>query len=107
VERVLQLERSETKHLLRVGQSELPEEIGYENMKFLSKVKEPTERQAALEQLRSGDTPDMLKERFATPRTEEREDPEERLRREKERIIKNIDKLNRRLEEIERELGEE
>jgi hypothetical protein len=107
VERVLQLERSETKHLLRVGRSELPEEIGYENMKFLSKVKEPEQRQEALEQLRSGDTPDMLKERFAARRSKEPEDPTEKLRREKERILNNIDRLNRRLEEIEQELGEE
>ena len=107
VERVLQLERSETKHLLRVGQSDLPEEIGYENMKFISKVKEPEERREALEQLRSGDTPDMLKERFASKQASEPEDPEEKLRKEKERILKNITKLNQRLEEIERELGEE
>jgi hypothetical protein len=107
VERVLQLERSETKHLLRVGQSDLPEEIGYENMKFISRVKEPEQRQEALEQLRSGDTPDMLKERFAANKKEEPEDPQERLRREKERILKNISRLNERLAEIDRELGED
>lgn len=106
VERVLQLDRSETKHILRVGESELPEEIGYENMKFISKVKEPEERQAALSRLQSGETPDMLKESFASSKKSEPEDPEEQLRKERERILNNIEKLNRRLEEIEQELGE-
>jgi glutathione S-transferase len=70
-------------------------------------VKEPEQRQEALEQLRSGDTPDMLKERFAANKKEEPEDPQERLRREKERILKNISRLNERLAEIDRELGGE
>ncbi len=105
VERVLQLERSETKHILRVGESELPGEIGYENMKFISKVKDPEEREAALARLQAGDTPDMLKESFAAARKNEPEDPEKRLRRERERILKNIEKMNRRLAEIEEELG--
>ncbi len=107
VERVLQLERSETKHLLRVGGSDLPEEIGYENMKFLSRVKEPEEREEALQRLREGDTPDMLKEQFAAKKASEPEDPKQQLQEEKERILRNLEKLNKRLEEIEQELERE
>ncbi len=108
VERVLQLERTEIKHLLRVGESELPPEIGYDNMKFISRVREPEERQAALQSLLSGDTPDMLKERFSPGRTPapRSEDPQEALVREKERILKNMEKMKKRLQEIEAELGE-
>ncbi|MFP4268836.1 MAG: hypothetical protein ACLFQW_12635 [Spirochaetaceae bacterium] len=106
VERVLQIERSETTHLLRVGESDLPEEIGYENMKFLSRVKEPQEREEALQQLQGGATPDMLKERFNRSKSDESQDPQERLLKEKERILKNMEKLTHRLEEIDRELEE-
>lgn len=106
IDRVLNLDRREMKHLIRVSQSGLPEEIGYDNMKTLAQVKDPDTQREALQALRSGYTQDMLKERILKkPDSNGAEDPAEKLAKERQRILKTMDKLQHRLEEIDREIG--
>src|SRR6056297_1428824 len=104
VDRVLQLDRREMKRMVQVSSSGLPAEIGYDNMKAVAQLKTAEEQQEALNALKSGYSQDMLKEEFSSRRNNrETEDPLDKLAKEKQRIINTIEKLNKRLEEIESE----
>ncbi|MFW6208289.1 MAG: hypothetical protein ACOC7X_06240, partial [Spirochaetota bacterium] len=106
VDRVLQLDRREMKRMVQVSGSGLPADIGYDNMKALAQLKTAEEQQEALRALQSGYSQDMLKEEFTAARKNRaEEDPVDQLAKEKQRIVKTIEKLTRRLEEIDQELS--
>jgi hypothetical protein len=106
VDRVLQLDRREMKRMVQVSSSALPADIGYDNMKAIAQLKSAETQQEALRALKSGYSQDMLKEEFTAARkSSAAEDPVEMLSKEKQRIMNTIEKLNRRLEEIEQELA--
>ncbi len=106
VDRVLQLDRREMKRMVQVSSSGLPAEIGYDNMKAVAQLKSADEQQEALRALRSGYSQDMLKEEFTAARkNSSAEDPVQQLSKERQRIMNTIEKLNRRLEEIDQELA--
>ena len=106
VDRVLQLDRREMKRMVQVSGSGLPAEIGYDNMKAVAQLKSAEEQQEALQALKSGYSQDMLKEEFSAARKNgAKENPREVLSKEKQRIMNTIEKLNRRLQEIDQELA--
>jgi len=106
VDRVLQLDRREMKRMVQVSGAGLPAEIGYDGMKAVAQLKTPEEQQEALHALKTGYSQDMLREEFSSKSSSPAaKDPEEVLSKEKQRIMNTIAKLNRRLEEIDQELG--
>lgn len=106
ISRVLSVDRLEAQHIMRVSRSDLPVEIGYTNMKTLARIRDDEMRQEALEKLQSGYTQDMLREQVLVKKKDSGpEDPIETLTREKQRILKTIDTLNGRLEEIEKKMA--
>ncbi|MGC9312347.1 MAG: hypothetical protein ACP5IA_06605 [Sediminispirochaetaceae bacterium] len=107
ISRVLSVDRLEAQHIMRVSRSDLPAGIGYTNMKTLARIRDDEMRQEALEKLQSGYTQDMLREQVLVKKKDSRpEDPMETLTREKQRILKTIDTLKGRLEEIEKKMAD-
>jgi len=106
VTRVLNLDRTEIRHIMRVSQAQLPEEIGYSNMKTIAGISDPNIREEALQALQSGYTQDMIKEQMlGKKRYGGDEDPVEVLKKEKQRILKTIDNLSSRLREIDERIA--
>ncbi len=104
--RVLNLDRLEVRHVMQVSQSDLPSEIGYANMKTLAGVRDGNLRQEALEKLQAGYTQDMLREEVLSKKKNAGlKDPAETLKKERQRILKTIDSLKTRLEEIEKKMA--
>ena len=106
ITRVLNVDRLEIQHIMRVSRTDLPEEIGYTNMKTLAGIRDPGIRQEALQALQSGYTQDMLREQILVKKKSNgNEDSRETLSRERQRILKNLQTLKSRLEEIEGKLA--
>lgn len=104
--RVLNLDRLEVRHIMQVAQTDLPSEIGYDGMKTLAGIRDQELRQEALKKLQTGYTQDMLREEIlAKKKNAGSEDPAEILKKEKQRILKTIESLKSRLEEIEEKMA--
>ncbi len=107
LERILQLDKSTAKVIMRIPQLETPPELGYENMKLIASQKKPEERLALETRLQAGESRDCARK----PEEEEIIETvshKERLIREKQRIestIHNLETklsaLNSRIDEIE------
>jgi len=106
VGRVLKLDRLEVRQVMQVSQSDLPAEIGYAGMKTLAGIRDEGLRRDALEKLQAGYTQDMLQEEILTKKKNAGpEDPAEALKKERQRILKTINSLKIRLEEIEEKMA--
>ncbi len=102
VDRALQLHRIEAKNILTITAMNLNPDIGYENMKTVSRIREPARREEAVQSFLDGHSPDMVKSRFlGKPRQEQQEEPIILLEREKRRIQRSIATLRSRLDEVE------
>jgi len=104
LDRILQIPRSTAKSVVRVGM--LPDEdaeMGFDNMKIVSSIKKPDERNAAQNEIKSGKSPDsviaMMKKKAKT------EDPRTKLEKERDRLTKTINELTTRLEYVEESLA--
>ena len=107
IDRELNLQRGTVKTIMRVSEMDLPSEVGYENMKMLSSIKDPEVREEAKEAFLGGDSPDSVKGlvELATQKEEDKiveADPVLKLEKEKEKIEKSIKNLNVKLERIEK-----
>ena len=103
VDRELGLGRTNAKQIMGIYTEDLNPEIGYENMKTLSRIPQGKERLKAEEAFLSGSSPDSVKNRFINP-SPVLEDPVLRLQKEKLRIERSIANFNKRLVEIENSL---
>lgn len=103
VDRELGLGRTAAKQIMSVYREDINPEIGYENMKTLSRIKPGEDRIKAEEAFLNGSSPDSVKNSF-TANSSEMEDPVLRLQKEKQRIERSIVNYNRRLAEIENSL---
>jgi hypothetical protein len=104
VDRELGLHRTIAKTLIRSYREDVPSDLGYENMKSLLRIKDPALRSEAAQELRDGKSPDMVYQSFSG-RSEPHEKNElEELEKEKRRIERSLQRLSRRLEEIEEHL---
>jgi hypothetical protein len=65
LDRVLSLPRSNAAHVMRVAGLDVDPSIGFENMKTVARIRDPGERKEAEKALREGQSPDMVKLRFA------------------------------------------
>lgn len=104
VDRELGLGRTAAKQLIGVYKEDINPEVGYENMKTLSRIKSGEDRIRAEEAFLNGSSPDSVKSQFISSAPGS-EDPVLRLQKEKQRIERSIASFNKRLGEIEKSLS--
>jgi len=104
IDRVLRIPRQAANLAVRMHQYNLNPETGADNMRFLAGISNEEKRQTAENSLLEGKSPDTVK--IALRKKEDDEDPRLRLEKEKQRLEKTIASLTKRLEEVERELGD-
>ena len=104
-ERVLGMTRGSARTLMKVYALDVDEKLGYENMKVVAGIRNPSERKEAAVSFREGKTPPQVRQEIK----ESRPEPEitvGRLQAEKRRLEKNISNLSEKLENVERQLME-
>ncbi len=101
VERVLQLHTRNAASLIRMHTYDVPEQVGYENMKLLAGVADPEKRQQATEAFTSGRSRDEVTTLLRSPADND-QDPLTRLERERQRIQRTISSLQQKLEDLDR-----
>jgi hypothetical protein len=105
VDRVLCIPRTASKLALQINRLDIKSEVGVDNMKFLAGIKNEDERQAAESSLLSGKSPDSVRvalKKQPVPQAGKRES----LEKEKSRLERTIQSLEKRLAEVEQELGD-
>jgi len=104
-ERVLGVGKSDAANIMKIYSMDVGPDIGYENMKTLSRIKDPQARAFAEEGLLEGKSPAMVKTELGSrQRAGEERDPEKELLKEKKRIERTIRSLEDRLDVINRKL---
>ena len=104
VDRVLRIPRTAANMAVKMFQYDLKPETGADNMRFLAGIKNEDDRKAAESALIKGKSPDTVK---TTLRSQTQEDnPVIRLEKEKLRLERTIETLNKRLADVKRELKE-
>lgn len=99
VERVLQIQNSTAKSLIKVYSMNINPEIGFDNMKIVSRISDTDKRKEVENAFISGQTPETIKSQYLEkPKPE---DVIERLFHEKDEIQKKISSLNKKLKMIE------
>jgi len=105
VDRVLRIPRQAASLAVRMHQYNLSPETGADNMRFLAGIPNEEKRLAAENALLTGKSPDTV--RIAAREKPEGGDPRYLLEKEKTRLERTIASLTKRLEEVERELGDQ
>ena len=104
VDRMLRIPRTAANMAMKMFEYDIAPEVGADNMRFLAGIRNGDDRKAAETALIKGKSPDTVKIQVRNKSKEE--DPHERLEKEKVRLERTITTLNKRLEEVKRELGE-
>lgn len=107
VDRVLRIPRLAARTAMKINQYDVNPSMGADNMKIVAGIRNPEKREAAEGALLSGKSPDEVKTAMAAGRSDAEADPRIRLEKEKTRLERTIDSLSKRLEEVNRELGED
>ena len=102
VDRMLRIPRAAANMAIKMFNYDIAPEVGADNMRFLAGIRDAGERKAAETALIKGKSPDTVKVQVRKKNKEE--DPVERLEKEKTRLERTISTLNKRLEEVKREL---
>jgi len=103
VDRMLRIPRAAANTAIKMFEYDIAPEVGADNMRFLAGIRDSDERKAAQTALIKGKSPDTVK--IQVRRKEKEEDPKLMLEKEKARLEKTIAALNKRLEEVKKELG--
>jgi hypothetical protein len=112
IERNLQLNKAYARSAMTVKAQDLPAEIGEENMKIVSRLKDPGQRQALVQSFQQGESQDQVREKLSEgsglPREVKGFQGDEKivgkLEEEIKRIDKTIDNLTKRKREMEHKL---
>jgi hypothetical protein len=102
VDRMLRIPRTAANMAIKMFEYDIAPEVGADNMRFLAGIRDGGERKAAETALIKGKSPDTVK--IQVRNKDREEDPVERLEKEKTRLERTIASLNKRLEEVKREL---
>ena len=104
VDRILQLPRPVSQKITKI--SMLPEsdaDLGFENMKIIASCKNNTDKQKAIDAIKTGKSPDSVIQMMKKKAKEQ--DPKSRLEKEKARLENTINQLKTRLEYVEESLA--
>jgi hypothetical protein len=104
IDRILCIPRQAAKLAVKMHQYSLSPETGADNMRFLAGISNEEKRQAAENALLTGKSPDTVKTAFRKKSGAEEKDTQLSLEKEKIRLERTIASLQKRLEEVEREL---
>ncbi len=108
VDRELNIHRNTARMLMKIFELDISPELGYENMKLVSQIKDETLRDEAETAFVNGESPDTVKGIITREKEkEEKKDPIERLIKEKSKIEKTISNLQSKLQNIEKMLSEQ
>jgi hypothetical protein len=102
IDRVLCIPRTASKLALQINRLDIKSEVGVDNMRFLAGIKNADERAVAEQSLLSGKSPDSVRAALkpAAPAVAKRE----ALEKEKSRLERTIQTLEKRLSEVEEAL---
>jgi hypothetical protein len=107
VDRALQMNRVTARLFMKAFQLNLPASLGPDGLRLVASIRGNDERTIVSASLENGKSQDQAKAaRKAEPLEPPEEMQEKRLKQEKVRLEKTISSLERRLEEVERELGD-
>jgi hypothetical protein len=105
---MLCIPRAAANTAMRMFEYDIAPEVGADNMRFLAGIRDSDERKAAETALIKGKSPDTVKVQVRNKGKETEEapiDPIALLEKEKARLERTIATLNKRLEEVNRELS--
>jgi len=106
VDRMLRIPRAAANTAIKMFEFDIAPEVGADNMRFLAGIRNGEDRKAAETALIKGKSPDSVKIQVRDKDKEKKEDPIGLLEKEKARLERTIETLNKRLIEVKRELGE-
>ncbi len=101
LDRVLCLPRNTAKEITKVGHVEVDPAIGFDNMKKVAQLKKSEDRESATQQILQGKPADTVAELM---KQHKKDDPREKLEKEKNRLEKTITALQQRLQYVEETL---
>jgi len=104
VDRMLRIPRAAANTAIRMFEYDIAPEVGADNMRFLAGIRDSDKRKTAQAALIKGKSPDSVKVQLRGGKKEE-EDHAAILEKEKERLERTIASLNKRLDEVKKELG--
>ncbi len=106
-DRVLGLGRNFAKNVIQVSVADIDPSIGFENMRTIASIPRGEKRNAAIEAIKEGHSPDQIKVAFAKEPNQAAKSLsiEDRLKAEKSRLAKTIDSLSKKLSDIEHRLA--
>jgi hypothetical protein len=104
VDRMLRIPRTAANMAIKMFEYDIAPEVGSDNMRFLAGIRDGDERKAAETALIKGKSPDSVKVQVRNKNKEE--DPVLLLEKEKTRLERTIATLNKRLDEVKKELKE-
>jgi hypothetical protein len=102
VDRVLCIPRTAANTAIKMFEYDLNPDVGADNMRFLTGIRNGDDRKTAQAALIKGKSPDTVKMAIKGKNAEE--DPLARLEKEKLRLERTIETLKNRLEEVKKEL---
>jgi hypothetical protein len=102
VDRMLRIPRAAANMSIKAYEFDLAPEVGPDNMRFLAAIRDNEKRESAQASLIKGKSPDTVK---MSVRGKKDDDPVALLEKEKTRLERTIETLNKRLAEVNRELG--
>lgn len=102
IDRGLKINSSTANTLMKIHTMDINPEIGFDNMKIVSRIKNDEERQETENAFIAGQTPDMIKAKLANKNKPDNNI--EILEKEKIRIKRTIENLNIKLGKIDKEL---
>lgn len=100
IERVLAMDMRGANTLMRLHTYDITPEIGYQNMATVAGIRNEEKRATALEAFGAGRSADEVKAQLRGPSLE-KEDPLDRLTKERARIERTIRSLQEKLDEVE------
>ena len=101
IDRVLCLPRNSARDIRKLGMENVNPALGYDNMKFVASLKNPDDRSAAEKQLLHGGSPDSVRALMRRKSSDDADDKKTKLEKEKKRIERAIEQLQKRLEFVE------
>jgi len=104
VDRMLRIPRTAANMAIKMFEYDIAPEVGADNMRFLAGIRDGDERKAAEKALIKGKSPDSVKVQVRNKNKEE--DPVVLLEKEKTRLERTIATLNKRLNEVIKEIKE-
>ena len=106
LDRVLRIPRTSANTIIKTKLLDIDPRLGYENMKTLTRIPDPQTRKEAETALLQDMSPDMVKRTYLPAGKDKPADPLEQLVAEKNRLEKQIKRLQHKLEEISKKLAE-